>query len=62
MTHREFPQLKMINWFEWSKYEIEIADDVDWRASGTPAVAAAFADDLPDWLRFGKDVTVCTKL
>ena len=58
-THQQFPNLKMINWFEWRKYEIEINDDVDWRAAGSPAVGAAFAADLPTWLRYGDDLTVC---
>ncbi|MET0806957.1 MAG: glycosyl hydrolase [Lacisediminihabitans sp.] len=60
-THEEFPQLKMINWFEWNKFEIEIDDNVDWRASGTPQIAKAFAKDLPSWFRYGDDVSVCQK-
>jgi hypothetical protein len=58
-THERFPQLKMINWFEWKKYEIEINDDVDWRAAGSPAVRDAFLADLPSWLRYSEDVSVC---
>jgi hypothetical protein len=58
-TRRDYPLLKMINWFEWNKYEIEIDDVVDWRAAGSPAIGAAFAADLPAWLDYADDVTVC---
>ena len=51
-THQSFPKLKMINWFEWKKLEIEIDDYVDWRAAGSPAIKNAFVADLPDWLRY----------
>ncbi|MFF3065070.1 glycoside hydrolase family 26 protein [Oerskovia sp. NPDC057915] len=58
-THERFPQLKMVNWFEWDKYEIEIDDDVDWRAAGAPDVRDAFVADLPSWLRYAEDVSTC---
>lgn len=58
-THEEYPQLKMINWFEWAKFEIEIDDDVDWRAAGSPEVRDAFLEDLPSWLRYAEDIDVC---
>lgn len=57
--HRRFPQLKMINWFEWNKYEIEIKDSVDWRSAGSPAIRDEFVADLPSWLRYGEDLPVC---
>jgi len=38
MKHRRFPRLKMINWFEWRTFEIEINHYVDWRAAGSPAI------------------------
>ncbi len=56
---QRFPRLKMVNWFEWSKYEIEINDTVDWRAGGSPAVRDAFDADLPSWLRYAQDVKSC---
>lgn len=59
-THEAFPQLKMINWFEWKKYEIEINDDVDWRAGSTDKVTNAFRADLPAWLRYGEDISACS--
>lgn len=58
-VHARFPQVKMVNWFEWSKREVEIDDDVDWRVGSTPQVTAAFTADLPDWLRYGEDVKAC---
>ena len=42
-----FPQLKMINWFEWRKYEIEISGIVDWTISLNPEIRSAFASDFP---------------
>ena len=54
-----FPKVKMINWFEWQKYEIEIDDTVDWRAAGSPHVRDAFVADLPAWLHYAQDVRAC---
>lgn len=59
-THERFPNLKMINWFEWLKYEIEINDDVDWRAAGSDHVRDAFVADLPSWLRYAEDTDTCS--
>lgn len=50
---RQFPQLKMINWFEWDKHETEIGGHVDWTATDAPAVREAFTAALPGWLRYG---------
>jgi hypothetical protein len=58
-THRRFPRLKMINWFEWRKFEIEINDYVDWRAAGSPAIKNAFVADLPDWLQYADSIHPC---
>jgi hypothetical protein len=52
---QDFPQLKMINWFEWDKHEVEINGDVDWTTTNDPAVRAAFTDNLPGWLRYGPE-------
>jgi hypothetical protein len=40
----------MVNWFEWVKNEPEVDATVDWTVTGTPAMATAFAADLPDWV------------
>lgn len=50
---RDFPQIKMINWFEWRKSESEVGGAVvDWRATSNAAVTKAFTSDLPGWLLF----------
>ena len=56
-TTRRFPQLKMINWFEWDKEEVEVKGRVDWTVTNTPAVRDAFTAGLPDWLRYGPDTS-----
>ncbi|WP_432244985.1 glycoside hydrolase family 26 protein [Arthrobacter sp. G.S.26] len=48
-----YPQLKMINWFEWDKTEVEVNGRVDWTVTNTPAVREAFTAALPDWLSYG---------
>ena len=59
-THERFPMLKMINWFEWDKYEPEISGRVDWRTLADPTIRAAFVADLPPWLTYGEDLHACT--
>ena len=54
-THQQFPLLKMINWFEWDKQEIEVKGRVDWTVSNTPAVREAFTAALPEWFQYGPD-------
>lgn len=58
---RKFPQVKMINWFEWKKFEIEIHDTVDWRSAGNPRIRKAYVADLPPWLHYAQDVHACRK-
>ncbi|MGP0221952.1 glycoside hydrolase family 26 protein [Paenarthrobacter sp. NCHU4564] len=53
--HKKFPQLKMINWFEWDKTEVEVKGRVDWTISNTPAIREAFTTALPGWFRYGPD-------
>lgn len=52
-TAARFPQLKMINWFEWEREEPEINGKVDWAVVSTPAIRSVFKAALPDWLRYG---------
>jgi hypothetical protein len=54
-TAARFPQLKMINWFEWDKEEVEVKGRVDWTVTNTPAVREAFTTALPDWLHYGPE-------
>lgn len=49
-----FPELKLIDWFEWNKYEREIHGRVDWAATTSPSLRSAFRAALPSWLRFGR--------
>ncbi|MEF3122575.1 glycoside hydrolase family 26 protein [Kocuria flava] len=56
---QEYPQLKLISWFEWDKHEVEIDGPVDWTVTTDPAVRKAFTAELPDWLRWGPE-EACT--
>lgn len=51
----EFPQLKMINWFEWDKDEIEVKGRVDWTVTRAPGTRAAFTAALPSWLHYAPE-------
>lgn len=51
-NHRALPWLKMINWFEWRKREIEVDGVVDWTATRSPKIRSAFRQALPGWLRY----------
>jgi hypothetical protein len=49
-TLERFPLLKMVNWFEWEKEEVEVSTVVDWRAGADEATRSAFSSDLSaDW-------------
>jgi len=52
-THAQFPNLKMVNWFEWDKNEVEVNGRIDWTVTNTPAIRDAFTAALPDWLQYG---------
>jgi len=52
---RDFPGIKMINWFEWRKAESEVGGAIiDWRATSTPELTLAFRSELPSWLLFAR--------
>ncbi|MGO4186303.1 glycoside hydrolase family 26 protein [Pseudarthrobacter sp. TAF60_1] len=55
----KFPHLKMINWFEWDKQEVEVKGRVDWTVTNTPAVRDAFTAALPAWFAYGPESS-CT--
>jgi hypothetical protein len=57
---QRFPMLKMINWFEWNKHEVEVGEQVDWRALGTPTTRSAFVAALPSWLVYGESPRGCS--
>ncbi|MET1035664.1 MAG: glycosyl hydrolase [Arthrobacter sp.] len=56
---RDYPQLKMVNWFEWDKHEVEVGGRVDWRAAGNPRTADAYTADLPEWYLFAGERQPC---
>ncbi|MCU1515826.1 MAG: hypothetical protein JWQ75_547 [Pseudarthrobacter sp.] len=51
----QFPQLKMINWFEWDKTEVEVKGRVDWTVTRTPDTRSAFTAALPEWLHYAPE-------
>ena len=54
-----YPRIKMLNWFEWDKYEPEIAGRVDWTLTRDPVLRRAFARALPMWLVTVSGSPVC---
>jgi hypothetical protein len=48
----QYSQIKMINWFEWSKHETEVGAVVDWTVTRDPALLADFQAALPAYLRY----------
>ena len=58
---RNFPRLRMVNWFEWRKYEPEVHAVVDWTVTRDPAQRTVFRAHLPDWLRYANAVDFCRR-
>ncbi|MFP3714500.1 glycoside hydrolase family 26 protein [Puerhibacterium sp. TATVAM-FAB25] len=59
-VHVRFPDLRLVNWFDWDKHEVEVDAQVRWSLSGDPAVAEAFRADLPSWVRTGPGAGDCS--
>lgn len=57
---RDYPALKMINWFEWDKNEVEVKATVDWTATKDPQVREAYTAALPDWFTFAEAPAKCS--
>ena len=55
-THERFPQLRLVNWFEWVKLEDEVGETVHWAVLPDETTRAAFRADLPGWLRYADAV------
>jgi hypothetical protein len=51
-TLARFPRLRLVDWFDWRKFETEVDDVVDWRVSADPSIVATFLRDLPAGFRF----------
>jgi hypothetical protein len=50
---RAMPWLKMVNWFEWAKFEPEVDGRVDWTVTLDDEIREGFVQSLPRWLKFG---------
>lgn len=59
-TAERFPQLAMINWFEWNKYEVEVDDEVDWRVGADADIRQQFVAELPPWVQFAPEADRCS--
>ncbi len=57
---RDYPALKMINWFEWDKNEVEVKATVDWTATKDPQVREAYTAALPEWFTFADAPAKCS--
>jgi hypothetical protein len=42
-----FPGIKMINWFEWRKFESEVGTTIDWTVTSNQVLLQAYLGDLP---------------
>lgn len=62
VVRTDYPQVKMINWFEWRKHEAEVDGTIDWRATGRPAMNRAYVDDLPAWFHYAGGPAACPAL
>lgn len=56
-TAAKFPNLKMINWFEWDKNEVEVNGRIDWTVTNSPSIRDAFTAALPGWMHYGTGTT-----
>lgn len=52
-TRSTFPLLRMVNWFEWRKFETEVTATVDWRVATDPMTRAAFLAAMTDGFSLG---------
>ncbi|MET3768279.1 hypothetical protein ABIB15_000959 [Marisediminicola sp. UYEF4] len=58
-TATELPALRMINWFEWKKFEPEVGETVDWTILSDTATTELFVADLPSWAQFASEPQDC---
>jgi hypothetical protein len=52
-----FPLLRLVNWFEWRKYEDEVDAIVDWRITVDAGLRARFLAAMTDGYRLGPAVS-----
>lgn len=55
-TRSSFPLLRIVNWFEWRKFEPEVNAVVDWRIAAEPTTRAAFLANMTDGFSLGPAV------
>ena len=58
-TVAQFPQLHMVNWFEWNKVESEVGAAVDWTITSSPEILDSFSADVPASLLFADGPSAC---
>lgn len=59
-TAERFPALKMVNWFEWEKFEPEVQDEVSWSVLEDQQTRRAFRADLPAGLVYSDLAARCS--
>jgi Glycosyl hydrolase family 26 len=52
-TRSRFPLVRMVNWFDWRKFETEVNAVVDWRITADPALRASFLAAMTDGFHLG---------
>jgi hypothetical protein len=57
---RRFPLLRLINWFEWRKYEAEVDAVVDWRITADDGLRARFLAAMTNGYRLGPAVAAAS--
>ena len=60
-TRSRFPLLRIVNWFEWRKYEAEASAVVDWRITADPVLRASFLAAMANGFRLGPAVSNATR-
>ncbi len=56
-TRAAFPLIRIVNWFEWRKFESEVNADVDWRIAADDTTRSAFLAAMTDGFRLGPVVS-----
>lgn len=59
---RDYPALKMVNWIEWEKLEVDldVKAEVNWTVAKEDTVRDAYIADLPEWFTSAAEPQACT--
>ena len=57
----DLPGIRMVNWFEWSKFESEVSHEVDWTMSRDREMARRFTAALPGRFVFAPLNPACAR-